>query len=116
MAAAETLSLASEAALHRSLIPSGEKLSEQEWARKVLKYWPLDGAAVHLGDRETSTHGAIDSGKGGHGVKVLLEIMDRANSVESGSDYDQIADLRWRVLGLERPSSPLKDVASSTSK
>ena len=66
----------SEVDLHQRALAKytkkGETLSDEAWARKVLKYWFLDEAATER--RETaSTNGAVDSEGLPHDVRVELE-------------------------------------------
>jgi hypothetical protein len=49
--------------LHQSFIPKSLKLDGDQWARMVLKYWPLDDAAIWAGDEACSTDGAVASGR-----------------------------------------------------
>lgn len=101
-----------EAVLHRSFLEGGDELDEQQWARLVLKFWPLDGAAVHFERRVASTNGAVDSGRDCHSVKVLLDMVELENSVFSVSDLSEITEVRKRTRELERLKTPLKETAS----
>lgn len=68
-------SIPEEANRHRMLIPDGEQLGEEQWARLVLKFWPLDGAAPRFGLSSCSTNGAVDSAGACHSARVLLSEM-----------------------------------------
>jgi hypothetical protein len=63
--------------LHRSFLPISEELDEKQWARLVLKFWPLDEAAAEVANISLSTNGAEDSGKERYSVRVLLEMAER---------------------------------------
>ncbi|KAH6672353.1 hypothetical protein B0J14DRAFT_71811 [Halenospora varia] len=63
-------------ALHRAFLSKAsepEALSEKEWARLVLKFWPLDEAAKWAGDRTSSTNGAVDSNGAFHSARVSFK-------------------------------------------
>ncbi|KAH8592561.1 hypothetical protein B0O99DRAFT_234303 [Bisporella sp. PMI_857] len=64
-----------EANRHRALLPNGDELSEEQWARIVLKFWPLDEAAPRFEHSICSTNGAVDSAGACHSVKVLLSAL-----------------------------------------
>lgn len=79
----QNLAASSEAAaLHRTFLPDGGKsLDETAWARQVLKFWPLDGAAAKVKRRDgkerlSSSIGGVKDGRVAHSVRVLLEIVD----------------------------------------
>jgi len=80
-----------EVALHRSFLPDSVSLSEKQWARLVLKFWPLDGAAFEVEGQTLSTNSALNSGKGKNTIRVFLEMAerdweDRINSATESSD------------------------------
>ena len=92
-----------EAELHRSFLPDSDALNEKEWARMVLKFWPVDGAAIKDEKRVESSHGAVRSGRPCHSVRVLLdrlelEDIDCGMSVSAFSDGFGLS----RFLELER--------------
>lgn len=60
---------------HRALLPNSDGLSEEQWARVVLKFWPLDEAAPKFEHSSCSTNGAVDSAGACHSVKVLLSAL-----------------------------------------
>ncbi|KAH8659379.1 hypothetical protein BGZ60DRAFT_415138 [Tricladium varicosporioides] len=60
---------------HKALLPNGDELSDEQWARVVLKFWPLDEAAPKFELRTCSTNGAVDSAGACHSVKVLLSAL-----------------------------------------
>lgn len=88
------------AALHRSFLPDPEAYNEKEWARQVLKFWPLDGAAIKGERGAESSHGLVRSGRAYHSVKVLLDMMDleelnvatSASAVSDGHRFSRILD------------------------
>jgi hypothetical protein len=49
---------------------SSEELSEEEWARLVLKFWALDDAARPCEHADCSTNGAVDSDGACHSARV----------------------------------------------
>jgi hypothetical protein len=108
-----------EVALHKSFFKSGEKLEERQWARQVLKFWPLDGAALRPSKGSASTNGAIDSLMGRHSVKVLLEMVEQSSILSDGdignflNETEELLKHRWDA---ERPKSPLRENALFVSK
>jgi hypothetical protein len=67
-----------EALRHRKHLQDlgvNEQLSEEEWARLVLKFWTLDGAAQPLEYSETSTNGAVNSKGAWDSSQFRLEIV-----------------------------------------
>lgn len=117
----QNLAASSEAAaLHRTFLPNGGKdLDEMTWARQVLKFWPLDGAAAKVKRRDgkerlSSSIGGVKDGRVGHSARVLLELVDWANSVTTGSEVGDASGNALRGLfDIERPRSPLGEVALS---
>lgn len=83
-----------EAVLHRSFQRCDEELEERRWARQVLKFWPLGGAAVKLGKSNASTNGAIDSVMGRRSVKVLLEMVEHASDLSDGDISDFLSEAK----------------------
>jgi hypothetical protein len=67
-----------QADLHRSFLPDGKKIERDKWARMVLKFWPLDEAAIWAGDRVCSTNGAVDSDGAAHSARVFLRSDSRS--------------------------------------
>lgn len=80
------------AALHRTILPhEGKGLDEKAWARQVLKFWPLDGAAAKVKRRDgnarlSSSIGGVNDGRVAHSVRVLLELVDWPNGVTTESE------------------------------
>jgi hypothetical protein len=65
----------SEALHHRKCLHDigiGDQLSEEEWARLVLKFWAIDDAAQQLEYTDCSTNGAVDSDGACHSTRVKL--------------------------------------------
>lgn len=95
------------ASLHRSFLPD-PRMPEDEWAKLVVKFWPVDGAAVKRETQEESegeSKGAVNSGKPCHSIRVLLELMDDMSLVTgalSVSAYSDALGIDNRVLELER--------------
>lgn len=61
--------------LHRSFLPTSpaKHLTEEQWARQVLKYWLLDDAATGATKHGVeSTNGAVDSAGQCHSARVLI--------------------------------------------
>lgn len=57
----ESLRCSEESAeLHRSFL-ADNSVDEKEWARQLLKYWPLDDAATGAGLGTATSEGAVDS-------------------------------------------------------
>jgi len=93
-------------------------MNDEEWARMVLKFWPIDGAVVKReGARiAKSSKEAIESGRLCHCIRFLLELemldemsqMTGALSVSAFSDGFGIAN---RVLELERLGKSLNQHA-----
>jgi hypothetical protein len=64
-----------EALCHRKYLQdqgADDQLSEEEWARLVLKFWTLDDAARPSEDADCSTNGAVDSDGACHSARVKL--------------------------------------------
>lgn len=64
-----------EEARHRAFLKDGDRLGEEEWAKLVLKFWPLDEAAPGLGKSVASTNSAVNSQGACHSARVLLESL-----------------------------------------
>lgn len=66
----------SEALHHRRYLQdegvAGDQLSDEEWARLVLKFWTLDDAARPSESVDCSTNGAVDSDGACHSARVKL--------------------------------------------
>lgn len=115
----QTLAASSEAAaLHRTFLPDGGRnLDEKAWARQVLKFWPLDSAAARVKRRDLKERGSssicgVKDGRVAHSVRVLLELVDWANSVTTGSEIGDASGNALRgLLEAERPRSPLGEHA-----
>ncbi|MCJ1378606.1 hypothetical protein MMC17_001705 [Xylographa soralifera] len=75
--------------LHRSFCKDGNKLSEEDWARSVMKFWPLDEAATRGEQKNCSTNGAVNSDGACHSARVLLETgILRETTEKEGTDSD----------------------------
>ncbi len=61
-----------EQQLHRIFFAGNVELDEGQWARQVLKYWLLDGAATRVQHEVESRNGAVDSAGKCHSAKVLF--------------------------------------------
>jgi hypothetical protein len=69
------------------LVP-GDQLSEEEWARLVLKFWPLDDAARLIEYTDCSSNGAVKSGCSCHPVRVTFceeSLIETGIGVEDSS-------------------------------
>lgn len=102
------------AALHRTFLPhGGNGLDEKAWARQVLKFWPLDDAAAKVKRRDgkerlSSSIGGVKDGRVAHSARVLLELVEWANSVTTVSEVgDWNGNALRGLFEVERPRSPL---------
>ena len=100
------------ASLHRSFLPS-PGISDEDWARIVLKFWPIDGAVVKRegGERREriveSSKEEVGSGRLCHSIRVLLELemLDEMSQMIGGLSVSAFSDgfgIANRVLELER--------------
>lgn len=81
--------------LHQSFMFQGDTLNDVEWARLVLKYWPLDEAAEAAEQRNPSTIGAVDSLGARHSARVLFGIGGRSIEGESSTDLSASSLQSW---------------------
>lgn len=64
------------AALHRSMLPSGQSMSEKDWARSVIKFWSIDEAAMGDEYLGTSSRGAVGSWGDSRGAITRYKIPE----------------------------------------
>lgn len=62
---------------HRALLNNVEDLSEEQWARLVLRYWLLDEAATCVDDKPASTNGAVNSAGMCHSARVMFDSITK---------------------------------------
>ena len=69
-------------------------------ARLVLKYWPIDEAAVRIEERTCSTNGAVDSSGIHHSTRVALETLPtrKRKDIDDQEFPPQISSKRPRIL------------------
>jgi hypothetical protein len=99
-----------EVTLHRSFLPNSRDLGEKQWARLVVKFWPLDKAGEEDEKKSLSTNEAVHSGKGKNTVRVLLEM-----GFSSASDSSEGRALVKHHAELARTKTPLKEVVAMES-
>jgi hypothetical protein len=115
----------SEALHHRRFLQDQgvdcDKLSEEEWARLVLKSWTLDDAARPEELADCSTNGAVDSDGACHSARVKLseflplpirekERGSQLDAVEMDIDSESDAEAETIELSLERPRKRKRDM------
>lgn len=84
-----------EALCHRKCLQEegmGDQLSEEEWARLVLKFWTIDDAAQPLEHTECSTNGAVDSDGACNSTRVKLvgslPIREKVDAMDIDSESE----------------------------
>jgi hypothetical protein len=73
-----------QARMHKAML-GRPYIEEKEWARLVLKYWPLDEAAVGEGAIACSTEGAVNSHGGQNTTRVVFRESERVRKRGVGS-------------------------------
>ncbi|KAH7310176.1 hypothetical protein BKA65DRAFT_519056 [Rhexocercosporidium sp. MPI-PUGE-AT-0058] len=101
--------LPEEANRHRMFIPDGEQLAEEQWARLVLKFWPLDEAAPMFELGACSTNDAVDSAGACHSTRVLLvEMLSDVGSEDQAMDNPLPLRRKWNVAFEGKASDMLR--------
>lgn len=88
-----------EALYHRKQLQesgASDRLSEEEWARLVLKYWTLDGASRPSRDVDCSTNGAVNSDGACNSTRVRLygnlPVREKAHAMDIDSEFEVYTD------------------------
>ncbi|KFY95329.1 hypothetical protein V500_02834 [Pseudogymnoascus sp. VKM F-4518 (FW-2643)] len=101
--------LPEEANRHRMFIPDGEQLGEEQWARLVLKFWPLDEAAPMFELGACSTNDAVDSAGACHSARVLLiEMPFDVGSKDQVMDDPLPLRRKWNVVSEGKGSNMMR--------
>lgn len=76
-----------------------DQLSEEAWARLVLKFWTLDDAARPSEDADCSTNGAVDSDGACHSARVKLvgnlPVPEKLDVMDIDSESEASTDDLW---------------------
>jgi len=91
------------------LIPDGEQLGEEQWARLVLTFWPLDEAAPRFELGACSTNGVVDSAGACHSARVLLSEMPfNVGSEDQAMDDPLPVRRKWDVVSKGKGSDMIR--------